>query len=396
MQGLRIAIIGVLILMALVLVLRPQLASLGAAQPAMTLPLDLKELIPSNWAVLPGKYQHCDFDGDGEAEWLVIYRYDQTTVNVPSVQTNKTVSRGAIGGAIFKARTNQVPQEPGNTSPYRPAFLFPYRLLPDIYPGKGQGYLGDSDVSLSFSPPITRGTGCSVDEIAVFGYSDSQLPTRLSLFRWDRNGEGYLDRHFVGNARITTQTGPPPLQLIREVDTYDLFNNRSRLCERRAYVRQGQDEDLDFQENPAEYTIAFCYEAPVDPAYPEAVVVALLRGDNPDPTGTNPTPTGNSYLTTEAISALPAELSPLKNAERSPYRILALINPGTLESFPGNGEVRTESDGKAWLWGQERVKITTRIMLDGQQRDVEWHLVSLANELVQADTHWRIEDVKLR
>ncbi len=45
---------------------------------APTLPLDLKGLLPASWEIVPGKSLQCDFEGGttGNAQWLVLYRYD--------------------------------------------------------------------------------------------------------------------------------------------------------------------------------------------------------------------------------------------------------------------------------------------------------------------------------
>jgi len=49
-----------------------------------------------------------------------------------------------------------------------------------------------------------------------------------------------------------------------------------------------------------------------------------------------------------------------------------------------------------WVWSQERVAITTTVVLDSGTRSVAWEVVSVANELKAADMHWRIERVTLR
>ncbi len=95
--------------------------------------VDLASIIPADWAVQTGMGPaQCDFDGDGEQEQLLVYTYDPTTVENHSL----------VGAVIFDSQVNRVPQEPSDESPYRPAILVPYKLLPDIYPEKGQGFPG--------------------------------------------------------------------------------------------------------------------------------------------------------------------------------------------------------------------------------------------------------------
>ena len=89
------------------------------------LPVDLKNVIPASWVLLPNQPQICDYDGDGENEWLVMYHYNPTTVEPPYTKAGTTVGRAPIGGVIYDAQVNYVPQDPANQSPYRPALLIP-------------------------------------------------------------------------------------------------------------------------------------------------------------------------------------------------------------------------------------------------------------------------------
>ncbi len=194
------------------------------AEPPMTLPVDLQKMIPRNWTVLENTYKACDFDGDGEEEWLVLYRYDTTT----ALQT------GPIGGVIYDARAEAAPLPVGTDTPYRPALLIPYKLLPDLYSGKGQGYLGETKAEVHLYPPAQAGRTCKVAEIAIRGFSDNAAFSRLSLFRWDGATGGYIGQHFVGNARVVPSDMAAP---ITAVTTYNRLNDRSLLCEVRHYAR---------------------------------------------------------------------------------------------------------------------------------------------------------------
>ncbi len=272
------------ILLALVLiylVLSGKLDVTGKSK--MTLPVDLKAIIPTAWTLLPEQYKSCDFDGDGENEWLVVYRYDKS----------RTLANSLIGAVVYDAQANRVPQEPGNQSPYRPAFIIPYKLLPDIYTGKGQGYLGESNVEVSYYPAKQDEKKCAAAEIVVRGFSgDSKSATRLSIFRWKDRTVGYQGLHFVGNARVETTPPSEAQGLITWVTTYNRLNDRSLLCEVRGYrlpsVDQRSLEFTNFTEVADQYTMDFCFDAPADPAYPEGVVVALLRGQKPTDAGETP------------------------------------------------------------------------------------------------------------
>ncbi|MCX7669171.1 MAG: hypothetical protein N2439_03765, partial [Anaerolineae bacterium] len=157
-----------------------------------SLPIDLQTIIPTSWKVVPGQYRTCDFDDDGENEYLVIYSYDAGTV----------AGRGLLGGVIYDLQVNRPPQAPGVEAPYRPAFMTPYRLLPDMYGGKGQGYLGQNNVVVTLFPPVTDPAKCRAREIVVYGYSYDTLPTTLSIFRWAGEALGYVGWSVQGNVRL--------------------------------------------------------------------------------------------------------------------------------------------------------------------------------------------------
>lgn len=406
----RYVIIGGLILTSLAIIfviLRSGILTRRAEQ-GMVLPVDLKQVIPESWAVVSGKTGPCDFDNDGEDEWLLIYRYDATSVSAPSAAAPGMVGRSLIGGAIYDAQVNRPAQAPGNQSPYRPALLIPYRLLPDIFGGKGQGYLGESDVVVLQYPRPERNRPCQARELAILGYSDSGpsggFPTRLSVFRWGGEDVGYLAAHFVGNARIEVSDISRP---IIDVTTYNRLNDRSALCAAQEYRRTGPTgqeylpPDLQFNPEEASYTIDFCFGYPDDPAYPEGVVIALLRGHNPSNAGSRATPTGGSFLSDQV--SLPTELATLRDSNRQPYRITALSNTGSIAPYPAPGR-RVEvppsspatSEPEVWWWGEERAQVVTDIIINGTPRSVLWSLSTLASERRNADVHWRIVDVEVR
>jgi len=399
-----IAVAGLLLIFSY---LRPKVPLPGNT----ALPIDLQTMIPSSWKIISGQYKPCDFDSDGDNEYLIIYNYD------PGAGTN----RGLIGGVIYDTQVNRVPQAPGVEAPYRPAFMVPYKLLPDIYGGKGQGYLGQSGVGVYLLPPSAAGAKCQAKEILVYGYSyDPAVPTTLSVFRWEGELIGYVGWHVQGNVRLRAYdaASPDPSKPSATDNTgsaavgvyvYNQLNQRSLLCSVRHYQRTRPvtktdlPPGLDFQEIKEDYTLDFCYGAPLDPAYPEGVVMALLRGQNP----TADTPTGKSYLTTAALEALPPELNDLRKADRKAIRTLSVTAPGTLGWYPPPGSrfTWTPTDGTPsptpqtwWLNSEPPTIVETEIVLasGAPTRQARWTLVSMANEKANADTIWRISRVELR
>jgi len=378
-------IIGVIVVVGLALVLLSRCTGISLPYGSSEeLPVDLQKIIPTSWDVLEDQYKPCDFDSDGETEWLIIYNYD----------TSVGLNYNLVGGVVYDAQVNRVPQAPSDLSPYRPALLIPYKLLPDIYTKKGQGYLGETSVAVSLYPPEDK-NACRGDEIIVQGFSGGGFPTRLSIFRWEGAAVGYPAEHFVGNARVVFSAPPEP---ITEVTTYNRLNDRSALCDVQYYSRppaSSKDQApplLKFTRHDTTQTIDFCFGPPNDPAYPEGVVAALLRGNSPKDAENNPSPTGATYLTLDAT--LSPGLEGLKGPTPTKHRVLSLTNQGVLGAQPAQGHPCDPASvvPGTWWCGQETAEVLTEIELsDGQKVRVKWQLTSIASDKVNADVHWRIE-----
>lgn len=424
--GLIFLLIVVALVVIVFLLLRqggqlPSLLGRGEATPAI--PLDLLRFIPPGWEVQSDDQVECDFDDDPELERLLIYRYNTTTLQKPLEPAGETEKFGPFGGAIFDTQSSSLAPQPEPPGAYRPGNIVPYLLLPDFYPEKGEGYLGDTDVELRLFPVTERGAPCRADEINVFGFTYGPLPTRLSIFRWQSREEGYQGVHFAGNARVESDIMPEGGNQISQVTTYNrLLNHRSVLCEVNRYSR------VEAPNSPAQFaflsdppTIDFCFDAPPEPVYPEGIAVALLRGRN---SGTGQ-PT--DYLLENAI--LPEELR-LDDPSREPYNILSVGNPSFVVPQPSDGGWCTvEQVGMALagpaptvaptvtpfgtppgtptvaptreytdrLWcGRERARIETRIELDGVTREVDWSLISVRPDRPDGGVYWRVQEVDLR
>ncbi|MCS6844636.1 MAG: hypothetical protein NZ528_10020 [Caldilineales bacterium] len=257
-----------LVLLALALAL---LVLAGCRDRGTQLPIPMDDLLPTGWRVHrpEGKrqvLQPLSIDGDSEQEWLLFYHFDNVEGG----------ANGPIGGIIYDAQQDAARYDPQTVIPfpYQPsAFLVPYRLLPDWRFGKGQGYLGNDAVQFEVVSAVTprRGEESTGQELVVFGKQRGAV-TRVSIFRWVSPQEGYASVHFVGSHRV--EIGPrEALTLVREVTTFDMLSERSNLCKRTTYQRQGDALTFNVVSPPA---IVFCQGTPAEPTYPEAVVLAWL------------------------------------------------------------------------------------------------------------------------
>jgi hypothetical protein len=317
----------------------------------------LAQYLPSDWTPLTlpdssSAFQSLSIDGDADNEWLLFYRYDS-----PEGATS-----GPIGGIIYNVQQNADPYDPDVVIPFpfQPmAFFVPYRLLPDWTPGKGQGYLGETTVTWELTKLTQRQE--PADELLVQGTSPSNAVTRVSIFRWNGETEGYSVAFFFGSHSAAIEAGREAGDAVRQVVTSNALDDRSDLCERTVWTRQG--DTLSFAASPP--AIVFCLgSAPAQPMYPEAVVLAYLL-------------TGNTEL------VLPGSLAQVQSVVRSPVaRVVTLAYPGTA-TVTGTGAsavsqmvVQTLSEGD-----------------QGQSR-VEWLLEEQRSNAEEKTTRWRIVSAK--
>jgi hypothetical protein len=384
-------IIGVILLILLVLYFLFGRDKSSEQESQTTLPPSVQRLVPPSWKVITNKA--CDFDGDGQDEWLVVYSYDSVNVQPAGQSSDTKVPVSPIGGAIYDA-TLESPAEP-DTSQYQVTSITPYRLLPDFAIGKGQGYLGESVVQTLYFPPITKDGKCKPTEVGFLGYSRgntdfaTSLPTHLSLFHWVNKDLGYQGSLFVGNARVDAVIPTEPDKFVTQVTTYNLVNDRSLLCQMMTYERSEATQALLVV--PGSTTLDFCYGAPADPTYPDGTVAALLRGNKPPKSTTDaPMPPGESYLLPDV--PLPPGLTP-------PVSILALTNTASAAPVPGGGHICTPEygeDGQNWWCGQLATVVTSEVPVNGVVREVAWNMISVSQKDVVAEMHWRITKIMIQ
>jgi hypothetical protein len=363
----------------------------GSQESQTTLPASVQRLVPPSWTVISN--QACDFDDDGQDEWLIVYSYDSAAVQPAGQSADTKVTVHPLGGAIYDAKLES-PAEPDSTQ-YQVTAITPYRLLPDFAIGKGQGYLGESAVQTMYFPPIAKDGKCKSTEVGFLGYSSgnipgaTSLPTRLSLFHWVNKDLGYQGSLFIGNARVDAAIPTEPDKFVTQVTTYNLVNDRSLLCQAMTYERS--DVTQAFLVVPGSTTLDFCYGAPPDPTYPDGTVAAELRGNVPRAANDKTKmPPGNTFLLPSA--SLPAGLTP-------PVSILALTNTASAAPVAGGGHVcipEYGQDGQNWWCGQFAAIVSSEVPINGVVREIAWSMISVSQKDVVAEVHWRVSNVELR
>ena len=281
----------------------------------------LTQYLPSDWTAVESAqgFQEINIDEAGpnketeeadEPEWLYFFHYDS-----PSDEIN-----GPIGGIIYDAQQGTELYNPDVTIPFpfQPtAFFVPYRLLPDWVEGKGQGYLGDTDVT--WEQTTLLGEGGIADELLVLGKGPGGGVTRITIFRWLGKTKGYGVSYFYGSYSAAIVGERVLGTAVQQVQTLNALDDRSVLCEKTVWTREGNTDT--FSASPP--AIVFCLGTPPpQPMYPEAVVLAYLLNGNiemvlPDsrdevravvPAGTNRVVTlaypGTAALTGTGVSAV--------------------------------------------------------------------------------------------
>ena len=236
----------------------------------------LTQYLPLDWTAVesaPG-FQEINIDEagpnkeaeeDGEPEWLYFFHYD----NSPSDGTN-----GPIGGIIYDAQQGTEIYNPDVTIPFpfQPtAFFVPYRLLPDWVEGKGQGYLGDTDVT--WDQTTLLGKGGKFDELLVLGDGPGGGVTRITIFRWLGKTKGYGVSYFQGSYSAAIVGERVVGTAVQQIRTLNALNDRSVLCEETVWTRQG-NTDTFTSSLPA---IVFCLGTPP----PQPMYLSLIHISEP-------------------------------------------------------------------------------------------------------------------
>lgn len=245
------------------------------ADTTSNLNINVEDITPDTWVPGPNGLEDINIDGDDEIEDVLFYTYDN----------------GLWGGVIYDGQ-NRPRGETDVTAPNQaPAYLVPYRLLPDYVNTKPSDYLGND--SVVWQQIYVRSDGdpnapltVSRDRIQVRGKYGGR-DTRFTAFWWLEQPRGYggatastegwfsLDRTNPNDWTAWTDMKP-----IIQLWSWEPMVNRSNICRRvpltlidgEKYAPPGT-----FERNDAAADLGFCNgAAPADPAYPEAQVLAWL------------------------------------------------------------------------------------------------------------------------
>ncbi len=239
-----------------------------------------KQIMPSNWDLV--SWYEGNLDSDQATEYLIVYRFDQPLTDPR--QARKAGKAYPLGAFVLEEKKNIRPETMHPGVPNEPANVISYRLLPDLYPGKGIGGIGRSKVVPAL---YTKG---KPPEIGLFGYDYKPWVTTFSLYRWEGNGYRMIGR-WEGDEGVSVvpQDAQPRAPgrrphtfaeiknaFVEQVISHQKFPGRSSLCKESRFSRKAFADDFVAQRP----YIVLCHEKPGKdfiPFYPEETVVAFYQ-----------------------------------------------------------------------------------------------------------------------
>lgn len=285
-------IIGIVLLVVAILGFFYYLAQRGFdlfAESASTLNIDVRQITPATWTPGPNGLEEVNIDGDPDIEHVLFYTYDG----------------GLWGGMVYDGQ-NRPRGDTDTTAPNQaPAFLVPYRLLPDYVTTKPSDYLGNDsvvwqDVYVRSDGDLAAPLSVSRDRIQVRGTSSGRI-TRFSAFWWLEQPRGYggatasTDGWFsLARDNPNTWTAWDEQKPIIQLWAWEPMISRSNICRRVPFTLAGGEQvtpRANFSRNDAAADLGFCNGSiPADPAYPEAQILGWLLEPNDNrlsPSATN-------------------------------------------------------------------------------------------------------------
>ncbi len=253
--------------------------------------IDLQEIKPEEWhAIEKEGLLKISIDGDSAVEWLFLYR--------------DTGDTNQIGGLIYDAQNRPKGVTSMAASQQSPAYLIPYRLMPDYTANKSAGYLGDASVRYKTVTVATNHhadnrpeeSGVMVGNRLLVSGFDNNRPNRFSVFWWIGPQEGYggalaytpgwfsLSKN-APNDWFDWARGNNQTEHAETIYAWEPQVDRSNICRRVMWRLEGaQDQNtLQFVADYINSDLTFCRGGvPTEPAFPEAQVLAYLLDENPD------------------------------------------------------------------------------------------------------------------
>lgn len=343
-------LVVVVVALFAVFVLRNYFGLFRDALPSLN--IDIRAITPDSWQPGPGGLEDINIDGDPDIEYALFYTYDG----------------GLWGGVIYDGQ-NQPRGDPNVTAPNQaPAYLVPYRLLPDYVSSKPSDYLGNDRVA--WQDVYVRSDGdkaapltVSRDRIQVRGDFRGRT-TRFSAFWWLEDPRGYggattstpgwfsLSRDKPDQWAAWAEEKP-----IIQLWAWEPLESRSNICRRVPVTLAGGEQVTPpggFARNDAVADLSFCSgDVPADPAYPEAQVLAWL-------------------------------LQPADNRLSSSAMNVPRYTGAQVQRLSTPADLSTQKDGRIVASGE------VDFIADNLARRMQWSAEMLSPASIRDQVHWRI------
>jgi hypothetical protein len=321
------------------------LAMLAGCRPASTgtQAPDLLHLLPTDWIPVNAEqpWTQINIDGDQDPEWLLLYTYDNASLDS---------ANGPIGAVIYDPQqgTAFATGLDEKSTPYQAAGGYTaYRILPNYWQWADSGFVGPNELKAALSVlPVTRREQTEIPE-EVDGSPDEAIiyagnPRKaMTVIWWRSSFDGYGVANVYAAGGFSNQaygSGNAENSPVVSLRGMNPFHDRSRLCQEILYTRTlAPDRDGEtipyrpaIRYLPSSLGIKFCARnaRSAHPFYPEGVVLTYLLADRNDPgslfhpeaDATTIAATLN-FETLESVNVLRAPLDVKFNAERFPLDV---------------------------------------------------------------------------
>ena len=290
-------VIGLCLLFLMTTLMTTLMTSCTLSRQVDEAALPLTDALPASWTALRD-VQEVNIDGDGAAEYLLLFTYDAIGVSAPSsFFARASVPVGPIGAVIYDAQVVTATATTEQVSPNRPTnAMVPYAILPSYRRNAGQGFIADADQreAVQAYPVSYRSLsqiGSTTPDTLIFLGGE----TYLTLAWWQNRTEGYGVTQIYAPGGFETalynafdwtqwQRNPQPIQ---EIIAVHPLHDRNVLCRRFRYTladaqntesRPSRTGTIHFQKS--DLGLHFCGGTPDHPFYPEGVVLAYLLEGN--------------------------------------------------------------------------------------------------------------------